>query len=71
MNVSIQSLNVCSGWNAGQWPEAASPYICGLLSIERPDGRKMKADVLGRAAERMKMVIQGSLRASDISPVIV
>ena len=26
----------------------------------------MKADVLGRAAERMKMVIQGSLRASDI-----
>ena len=42
-----------------------SVYLC-LLSIERPDGRKMKADVLGRAAERMKMVIQGSLRASDI-----
>lgn len=42
-----------------------SVYLC-LLSIEWPDGRKMKADVLGRAAERMKMVIQGSLRASDI-----
>ena len=42
-----------------------SVYLC-LLSIERPDDRKMKADVLGRAAERMKMVIQGSLRASDI-----
>ena len=42
-----------------------SVYLC-LLSIERPDGGKMKADVLGRAAERMKMVIQSSLRASDI-----
>lgn len=42
-----------------------SVYLC-LLSIERPDGGKMKADVLGRAAGRMKMVIQGSLRASDI-----
>lgn len=42
-----------------------SVYLC-LLSIERSKGDKMKPDVLCRAAERMKMVIQNSLRASDI-----
>lgn len=42
-----------------------SVYLC-LLSIERPKGGKMKPDVLSRAAERLKMVIQSSLRASDI-----
>ena len=42
-----------------------SVYLC-LLSIERSKGDKMKPDVLCRAAERMKMVIQSSLRASDI-----
>ena len=42
-----------------------SVYLC-LLSIERPKGGKMKPDVLSRAAERLRMVIQSSLRASDI-----
>lgn len=42
-----------------------SVYLC-LLSIECPKDGKMKPDVLSRAAERLKMVIQSSLRASDI-----